>query len=407
MYISTNDWKNYINKLSQLNKEAADKIVAYVQKKGFADTDALIEFSNAVVQKYGSGSAALSAAMYDAIAEVSGQFYDPAELAPLPNYGEIAKTVRGTLKRSQNPNTLAGAVSRLVKKAGIDTTLQNAARDSDGPAYDGTEGRRTSKRAKARRHTGAQVAWVPYGDTCPFCLMLASRGWMNQTYDGADNHKEHIHSNCDCTYAVRFDNHSGIEGYDPNEYYDMFKEYEGTWQDKLNAMRRAQYEENKDKINAQKREAYRLRNKKDDDVDLSVFSLKKESNNKELLRIEAESPFKHPATPLKIDSYDQSKHIEGGEKYNEYVENHEYPPSILTISEEKAQELVDKYHGTGILKLDRHKEIIPVEMIVDNDEIIGYAVNNKNGARVATTGFKIHYSNKGTHIVPMYENQKQ
>ena len=48
-----------------------------------------------------------------------------------------------------------------VKKAGIDTTLQNAYRD------------RPKKYGK-KRNTGAQVAWVPSGDTCPFCLMLAS-----------------------------------------------------------------------------------------------------------------------------------------------------------------------------------------------------------------------------------------
>ena len=108
-----------------------------------------------------------------------------------------------------------------------------------------------------------------------------------------------------------------------------------------------------------------------------------------------------------IGSYDQSKHIVGGKKYNAYVDTHEYPPSYLTITEKEAQELVDKYHGTGILKLDKNGNVLPSEMIVDNDIKIGYAVNNKNGKQVETTGFKIHYSEDGTHIVPMYENQKQ
>lgn len=266
MYISTKDWKNYIDRLSMLDKKAADAMLLYVQQYGFADRDKLISFANSVVQKYGTGSAALAAAMYDAVAEMSGQFYDPAEPAPLPEYGEVAKTVNGTLKRSQNPHTLAGAVSRLVKKAGIDTTLQNAYRD--GPAYDGTDSSRASKRSKKRRHSGAQVAWVPHGDTCPFCLMLASRGWMNQTNDGAENHAEHIHANCDCTYAVRFDNHSGVAGYDPDEYYDMFQKYDGTWGDKINAMRRDQYQENKEEINAQKKAAYVERQSKSMDYKL-------------------------------------------------------------------------------------------------------------------------------------------
>lgn len=247
MYISTKDWKNYIDKLSKLNQKAADAIVNYVQKNGFSDRDALIEFANNVVQTYGSGSAALAAAMYDATAEASGKFYDPAELAPLPEYGEVAKTVHGTLKRSQNVNELGGAVSRLVKRASADTTLQNAYRD--GP-----------KKYGKKRNTGAQVAWVPFGDTCPFCLMLASNGWRNQTVGGANHHAEHIHANCDCNYAVRFDSNSGVVGYDPDVYKEMFDNAEGdTWEEKINSMRRANYEKNKDQINAQKRAAYAKR----------------------------------------------------------------------------------------------------------------------------------------------------
>ena len=130
-------------------------------------------------------------------------------------------------------------------------------------------------------------------------------------------------------------------------------------------------------------------------------------SNRDPLRIEAENPFKNPKTPLKIDSYSQSKHIKGGKKYMEYMQTHEHEPSILTITEKEAQKLVEKYHGTGILELDRNGNIINREKIIDNDIVIGYAVNNQNGKKVKATGFKIHYSNKGTHIVPMYENQKE
>lgn len=247
MYISTKDWKNYIDKMSKLNKAAADKIIEYVQKNGFGNTDELIKYANAVVMTYGSGSAALAAAMYDATAEAAGAFYDPAEPAPLPEYGEVAKTVMGTLKRSQNVNELAGAVSRLVKRTGADTTLQNAYRD------------RPTKKYGKKKNTGAQVAWVPMGDTCPFCLMLASNGWRNQTV-GGQQHAEHIHANCDCNYAVRFNENSGVAGYDPDRYKEMFDELDGdTWSEKVNAMRRKQYAQDNDRINAQKREAYALK----------------------------------------------------------------------------------------------------------------------------------------------------
>lgn len=127
----------------------------------------------------------------------------------------------------------------------------------------------------------------------------------------------------------------------------------------------------------------------------------------DILLLEATSPFNNPKTPLSINTDLQSKHIKGGKRYIDYLRSHNYEPSMLTISEEKAQELVNKYHGTGILKLNKSGKVLPSEIIVDNDTVVGYAVNNRNGKIVEATGFKIHYSEKGTHIVPIYENQKE
>ena len=234
MYISSKDWKNYIDKLSALDKKAGHMMKEWIWQNGFSDTDALIDYAYAVATKYGEGSAALSAAMYDAVAEVEGKFYDPAEVAPTPTRNEVAKTVNGVKKWSQNPDSMANAVSRLVKRTGADTTLRNAQRD------------------------GAEFAWVPNGDTCAFCITLASRGWQKISAKTFRNgHAEHIHANCDCTYAVRFDSKSGVRGYDPEQYAEMYYGAEGSSpNDKINAIRRMKYQENKDRINAQKRAAY-------------------------------------------------------------------------------------------------------------------------------------------------------
>lgn len=234
MYISSKDWKNYIEKLSALDNKAGELMQEWIQKNGFGDTKALIDYAFGVATKYGEGSAALTAAMYDAIAEVSGKFYEAAEVAATPSYGEVAKTVNGTLKHSQNPNTVSNAISRLVKRTGADTMLKNADRD------------------------GAQFAWVPNGDTCAFCIALASRGWQDMSSKALKGgHAEHIHANCDCTYAVRFDKKSGVAGYDPQKYEDMYYGAEGgTPQERINSLRRMRYAERKDVINAQKRAAY-------------------------------------------------------------------------------------------------------------------------------------------------------
>ena len=129
----------------------------------------------------------------------------------------------------QSQSKVPATVARLVKQVGADTTLKNAKRD------------------------GAQFAWIPHGDTCAFCITLASRGWQYMSDEALKGgHAEHIHANCDCEYAVRFDGHSTVAGYDPDKYLE---EYENAGGD-INAMRRKRYEQNKDEINARKRELY-------------------------------------------------------------------------------------------------------------------------------------------------------
>ena len=184
----------------------------------------LIDYCYAIVNKYGEASAALSAEMYDATALLEGRYLAPAELAPLAEYGDVAKAVNGTLLQSGNIDEIANAAARWVKMAGADTTLHNAVRD------------------------GAQFAWVPSGMTCAFCLTLGSRGWQPASKAIIkDGHAEHIHSNCDCQYAVRYSEKTEVEGYHPEAYLSMYRHAEGrTPQEKINAMRRSAYAADKE-----------------------------------------------------------------------------------------------------------------------------------------------------------------
>ena len=238
MQISTKDWLNYIKMLSKLNDEAGKLMQQYVAKHGFADTEAIVDYAYGLITTYGEGSAALAAEMYDATAALSGVTVPAAEVAETAKYGDVAKAIYGTIKHSKNPNSVGNTVSRYVKMAGADTTLKNAERD------------------------GAQFAWVPMGDTCSFCITLASRGWQYMSKKAMKNgHAEHIHANCDCTYSVRFDSKSGVRGYNPDKYKAMYDNAEGnTPEEKINSMRRMQYQDPavRAKINAQKREAYAL-----------------------------------------------------------------------------------------------------------------------------------------------------
>lgn len=232
MTISTADWKRYIDRLRRISDKAAEEMQRYVQLHGFGDMDALIEFAWALATKYGEAAATAACDMFDAVAEASGVTIPGALPAETATYAETARAVYGALK--QGAAKVPDTVGRLVKQAGADTTLQNAERN------------------------GAEFAWVPMGDTCSFCLMLASRGWQNQSKKAMKNgHAEHIHANCDCQYATRFDGKGGVAGYDPDEYKAMYDAAEGDkWREKLNSMRRERYKLNRDKILEQKRAIY-------------------------------------------------------------------------------------------------------------------------------------------------------
>lgn len=230
MQITTRTWNNYIARLSRLNEAAGQKMREYIRLHGTENTEELISYAYAVITRYGEGSAELACQMYDALAEAEGMLLPAAEPAATASYGEVARMVHAT--KDQNPENLPSGVSRLVKRAGADTTLYNAVRD------------------------GAQWAWVPTGDTCPFCITLASRGWQTASQKLLKNgHAEHIHSNCDCEFAVRFHSGTNVAGYDPEKY---LRQYRNAGSD-VNALRRIDYAARKDAINAQKRAAYAAR----------------------------------------------------------------------------------------------------------------------------------------------------
>ena len=230
MQITAKTWNEYITRLSRLNQKAGQLMRQYIDTHGTGDTDALITYAAALVTKYGEGSAELACQMYDALAEAANAGVPAAEPAEPADYSEVARMVNAT--KNQNPANLPNGVSRLVKRAGADTTLKNAVRD------------------------GAEWAWVPHGDTCPFCITLASNGWQKASSKVLKGgHADHIHANCDCEFAIRFDHNTTVAGYDPDKYLKQYRDAGGD----INKMRRVNYAANKERINAQKRAAYAAR----------------------------------------------------------------------------------------------------------------------------------------------------
>lgn len=255
MKITEKTWLNYIERLSAINQKAGTQMRQYIEQHGTDNTDALITYAAALVNKYGEGCAELACQMYDAVADASGVIVPAAEPAEIAGDSEIAKMVYGTKKSSP---LLESGVSRLVKQAGADTTLKNALRD------------------------GAEWAWVPHGDTCAFCITLASRGWQRASDKALKGgHAQHIHANCDCEYAIRFNANTTVAGYDPEKYLQQYEDAGGD----INAMRRANYAEHKDIINAKKRAAYAARKSSTTETDNAKIKAIKDAMTKQVLAL--------------------------------------------------------------------------------------------------------------------------
>ena len=97
------------------------------------------------------------------------------------------------------------------KVAASQTVLNNGNRDRVKPRY-------------ARVPTGSE--------TCDFCLMLASRGFVYRTEVAAS----HAHSGCDCRIVPSWKSFS-VAGYDPSALYDR-------WQESIDAKAKERAERN-------------------------------------------------------------------------------------------------------------------------------------------------------------------
>lgn len=187
---------------------------AYMGQNPDASVEQCREFAREVmaeaVRIYGDAAATAAADYYDAAMEASGNgaprallsnAVDPVQVEKVARYqaGKLASgDVKGFVKEC------AAYVGDSAKRAANDTTLRNAQRD----------GRR-----------GVRYARVPTGaETCTFCRMLASRGFVYKS-DKSAGRLSHFHRNCDCRVVASTDA-DGLEGYDPDREYELWQRFE-------------------------------------------------------------------------------------------------------------------------------------------------------------------------------------
>ena len=180
----------------------------------------------------------------DMAAQASADFYDAArEIA-------IGRPMGAVAVSGYDPRKTEGAVRGFVRfvlrddvKTFNDQVLQRIDYEMKRSAGESmfANGRRDPRKPKFAR--------VPTGtETCDFCLMLASRGFVYSSEATAGAVKlDHYHSGCDCRVVCQWDG-GGVEGYDTQAVYDR-------WQDAIYALaaeraekRGTTVEEERDKI---------------------------------------------------------------------------------------------------------------------------------------------------------------
>lgn len=351
MKVSQEEWNKYIERLASINEKAAELLKNYVDQYGVEDLDKLSEYAYSLTEYYGKASAAEACVMYDELAKAQGAKVKSAEPADTAPFWEVRKAVYGT----QGTANTVPAVQRLVKRTASDTMLKNSIRDK------------------------AQWAWIPSGDTCAFCLTLASQGWVNASSKLLKGgHAEHIHANCNCEFAIRFDKKSTVAGYNPLKYRKIYDNAEGeSSRDKINSLRRENYEKNKEKMAFEN--------------NANLLNLNNPTQN--LLENISNGNISTLVNPEKQKSHLYDTHLKGKSFFLEGIQI------------EDVQNLIDDNVGKGIVYEKQpgkqYKEVIELEYD------IGYNVDEEGNVVEKTNSFVTHYSNKRTHACPTKRSIKK
>ena len=254
--VSRKAWDTYTKRLMAQRNEARDVAYSWVMRHvDFASDEVMKRCRRMMVEAsiyHGRATSALAAAWFDQLAMAEGAktakavaVNDPVQLRArrmgIASNAALPKLLAGD--KEGFARAIASAVAADVKRQATNTVMLNAQKN------------------------GAEYAWIPGGDeTCAFCIALAANGWQpaaKATAMGA--HADHIHDNCMCEFAIRFDKSTDYGSYDAQKYADMYSDADGRGsKDKINSIRRDLYAENKDRINEQHRERYAVMGRKDE-----------------------------------------------------------------------------------------------------------------------------------------------
>lgn len=188
--------------------------------------DELIQIASAIGEKYGLLASELGAQWYDLCTQLAGVDAEPAELSTMDSES-IAASANAAATRAESGiiaeafgNYLQNVINESIRKTGD----ANLWRDYE------------------RGLTGGRWCRVPVGETCAWCLMLASQGaWYVSRKSALGETADHYHRDCNCIAVYHADAES-IKGYKELERYkNIYYDAENT--NTANALGRDPYPE--------------------------------------------------------------------------------------------------------------------------------------------------------------------
>lgn len=201
---------NYSKSLNKISEEARSALSKALNR---LDYDASIEdIRNAVI----SVMQPMCGASADTSARLASEFYNG-----LRSMFGVQSEYTAEAVSLREPDATSGAVRAFVE----DLVENKPLGDFIGKCADRIdyETRRAANECVAynAKNDPKKPRWarIPTGaETCQFCIMLASRGFVYHSEETAS----HAHAHCDCRVVPSWDK-AGAEGYDPDKYYDMWK----------------------------------------------------------------------------------------------------------------------------------------------------------------------------------------
>lgn len=236
--------QSFGNVTDQLRQAAVDEFMEYVYD-GMTPEE-VIDAAATVAAKYSYLGCELGAQWYDLCSELAGVDAEPAELPEMDDEAIKGRT-RNAFEKSQQPTV----------QAIFNDFMQNVINDSIR-----TTGSANLWRDYERGIAGGRWCRVPVGDTCAWCMMLASQGaWYLSEESALGASPDHYHEGCDCKAVYHADAES-IQGYsDLAKYKKMY--YNADNDRRANASGREKYpEELSDRVKAAKARHELLEDKK-------------------------------------------------------------------------------------------------------------------------------------------------